>query len=141
MGAKRVVYVTMVGDLFHRGHLELLNKARKLGECLIVGLHPDDVVERYKRKPVISFEDRKAIIAAIDGVEEVVEDCMDFREPKMLGNLKKFNVDVLVHGDDWLPPLYEKAREENLCDVVQVPCYPHITTTQLIEKIRGDKND
>jgi len=39
----------MVGDLFHRGHLEFIKKAKKLGDFLIIGLHPDDIVKRYKK--------------------------------------------------------------------------------------------
>ena len=59
MKSKKTVYATMVGDLFHRGHLEFIKKAKELGDFLIIGLHPDDVVKRYKRVPIIHFEDRK----------------------------------------------------------------------------------
>ena len=140
MKNKKTVYATMVGDLFHRGHLELIKKAKKLGEILIIGLHPDDVVKKYKREPVIPFEDRKEIIASIREVDTVVEDCMDLRKPTMFDNLKEYNVDIAVHGDDWLPPLYEKARDSKLCEVVQVNCHPYITTTKLLQEIKRTKN-
>ena len=136
MKGKKIVYATMTGDLFHRGHLEFIKKAKKIGNFLIIGLHPDDVVKRYKREPIIPFKDRKKIIESIKEVDKVVEDCMDFRKPTMFDNLKKYKVSVAVHGDDWLPPLYEKAREQKLCKVVQVECYPYITTTKLLQKIR-----
>lgn len=139
MTDKKIVYATMVGDLFHRGHLEFIKKAKKLGDLLIIGLHPDDVVKRYKREPVIPFEDRKKIIESIREVDKVVEDCMDFRKPTMFDNLKKYKVSVAVHGDDWLPPLYEKAEEQKLCKVVRVECYPYITTTRLLQEIRKTK--
>lgn len=129
----------MVGDLFHRGHLEFIKKAKKLGDFLIIGLHPDDVVRRYKRGPIIPFEDRKKIIESIREVGKVVEDCMDFGKPTMFDNLKKYKVSMAVHGDDWLPPLYKKAEEQKLCKVVQVECYPYITTTKLLQEIRRTK--
>ncbi len=139
MKNKKVVYATMGGDLFHRGHLELIKKAKKLGDFLIIGLHPDDVIKRYKREPLIPFEDRKKIIESIREVDKVVEDCMDLREPTMFDNLKKYKVSIAVHGDDWLPPLYKKAEEQKLCRVVQVECYPYITTTKLLQEIRRTK--
>lgn len=139
MKDKKIVYATMTGDLFHRGHLEFIKKAKKLGDFLIIGLHPDDVVRRYKRGPIIPFEDRKKIIESIREVGKVVEDCMDFRKPTMFDNLKKYKVSIAVHGDDWLPPLYKKAEEQKLCKVVQVECYPYITTTKLLQEIRRTK--
>jgi len=136
---KKIVYATMAGDLFHRGHLELIKKAKNLGDILIIGLHPDDIVRRYKREPIVSFEDRKKIIESIRGVDMVVEDCMDFRRPRMFENLKKHKVTIVVHGDDWLPPLYKEAREKRLCKVVQVESYPYISTTKLLKEIRRTK--
>jgi len=133
---KRIVYATMVGDLFHRGHLEFIKKAKKLGEFLIIGLHPDDVAKRYKREPVVSFEDRKRILESIKEVDKVVEDCMDYREPTMLDNLETYGVDIAVHGDDWLPPLYAKAKKKRLCKVIQVKTYPYVSTTKLLREIR-----
>lgn len=140
MKNQKVVYATLVGDLFHRGHLEFIKKAKKLGDYLIIGLHPDDVVKRYKkREPIIPYGDRKKIIESIKEVDKVVEDCMDFREPAMFGNLKKYNVTIAVHGDDWLPPLYQKAREKKICKVIQVECYPYLSTTKLLTEIRKTK--
>lgn len=139
MKNKRIVYATMTGDLFHRGHLEFINKAKGMGDFLIIGLHPDDIVKRYKREPIICFKDRKKIIESIKAVDKVIEDCMDFRKPTMFENLEKYNVDMIVHGDDWLPPLYNIAKEKGLCEVVQVKCYPYVTTTKLIKEIKRRK--
>lgn len=130
----------MVGDLFHRGHLEFIKKAKALGNFLIIGLHPDDVAKKYKREPIMHFEDRKKIIESIKEVDKVVEDCMDFREPTMFGNIKKYKANIACHGDDWLPPLYEKAKKMKLCKVVQVKSYPYVTTTKLLKEIRKSGN-
>lgn len=134
---KRVVYSTMSSDLFHRGHLELIKKAKAQGDFLIIGLHPDDVIRQYKRQPIMPFEDRKAILESIKGVDMVVEDCMNYRKPNMIDNLKKHKVDVLVHGDDWMPPLYEKAKSMGY-KVVQVPYHAGVSTTKLLQKIKGN---
>ena len=139
MKNKKIVYATMVGDLFHRGHLEFIKKAKKLGDFLIIGLHPDDIVKRYKRETIISFEDRKKIIESVTEVDRVIEDCMDFREPTMFNNLKKYKVNIAVHASNWLPPLYEKIEKQKLCKVVQVEYYPHISTTKLLQKIKKIK--
>ena len=137
---KRIVYATMVGDLFHRGHIEFIKKAKAQGDSLIIGLHPDDVVKRYKREPIMSFNDRKRIIENVRGVDSVVEDCMDFRKPTMLDNLKKYKVSIAVHGDDWLPPLYRQIKKKKLCKVIQVKSYQNVTTTKLLNKMKKIRN-
>ena len=137
---KKIVYATMVGDLFHRGHLEFIKKAKRFGDFLIIGLHPDDVVRRYKREPIVSLKDRKKIIESIREVDMVVEDCMDYRMPTMFSNLKKYNVAIAVHGDDWLPPLYHNAEKKRLCKIAQVESYPHISTTKLLNGIIRSKS-
>jgi phosphoenolpyruvate phosphomutase len=127
----------MTGDLFHRGHLELIKKAKALGDYLIVGLHPDDVVKKYKRAPVIKYEDRKAIIESIKEVDEVIEDCMDYRSPTMWENMFKYKPNLLVHGDDWLPPLYKKMKELIGIEIEQVPYYPYASTTKILQGIKS----
>jgi phosphoenolpyruvate phosphomutase len=130
----------MTGDLFHRGHLELIKKAKALGDYLIIGLHPDDVAKKYKREPIISYEDRKKIIESIKEVDKVVEDCMDFRKPTMFSNIWEYKVNVVVHGDDYLPRLYDKVKRNEFHEVIQVEYYPHISTTKIIQKTKGLKN-
>ncbi len=134
------IYITMVGDLFHRGHLEFIKKAKSLGDYLIVGLHPDDVVKKYKRNPVISYEDRKAIIESIKEVDLVVEDCMDYRSPSMLENVLKYKPDLLVHADDWLPPLYKKMYSATGVKTFQTPYYPYTSTTKILQGIGNKKS-
>jgi len=132
----KIAYVTMAFDLPHRGHYEFLDKARDIADVLIVGLHPDDVLERYKRKPIMCFEDRSEILWKNVDISFVVEDCMDFRYPTMFHNIKKHEVNLLIHGDGWLPPLYKKARDEGLCGVIQVPRWPGVSTTEIIRRIK-----
>jgi phosphoenolpyruvate phosphomutase len=138
---KIVVYVDMVGDLFHVGHLNIINRAKELGDFLIVGVHPDHIVKNYKRTPIIPFEQRKKIIEAIKGVDLVVTDCRMDESPNQIENFKKYGVDIAVHADDF-KPVYVKAIKEHKLDIkfVQVPYTLGISTTDLIKKIKDRKN-
>jgi cytidyltransferase-like protein len=60
----RSVYVDMVGDLFHAGHVRLLRDARALGDRLIVGLLSDETVAAYKRRPIMTLSERAAVVGA-----------------------------------------------------------------------------
>ncbi len=130
----------MAADLFHRGHLEFIKKAKQYGDFLIIGLHPDDVIKKYKRKAIIPYKDRKAVLASLPWVDKVVADCMDFRRPTMFENLKKYYVDVMIHAGEWIPPCYQKASDMGLGGrFIQLKYYPHTSTTQIIQKIQSRK--
>ena len=103
-------YTTGVFDLFHIGHLNILRRAKERCDYLIVGVSTDEVVESYKHhKPVISYEERAAIVAAIKYVDEVVpQTTMD-----KLEFLKCRHFDVMFHGDEWKgTELYKKYEVE-----------------------------
>ena len=96
--------------MFHIGHLNILKKAKEQCDYLIVGVSTDEVVESYKHhSPIIPFDQRAAIVAAIKYVDEVVPqttmDKTDF--------LKKRHFDVMFHGDEWKgTELYNHYEEE-----------------------------
>ena len=84
-------------DLLHQGHINLLRRAKELGDYLIVGVSTDDLVEYKGKRSVIPFEERKEIVGAIKYVDEVVtQESMD-----KLGAWKKYHFDVMFVGDDW----------------------------------------
>ena len=91
-------YTTGVFDMFHIGHLNLIRRAKEKCDYLIVGVSTDEVVEQYKHKhPIIPYEERAAIVAAIRYVDEVVpQTSMD-----KLVFLKQRHFDVMFHGDEW----------------------------------------
>lgn len=91
------VHVDLVGDLFHAGHVELLRRARALGDRLVVGVLGDATVARYKRRPVGTLEERAAVVAACRYVDEVVVDAPDV---VTLRFLEQHGLDLVVHGDD-----------------------------------------
>ena len=69
-----IVYVDMCGDLLHYGHIRFLEKAKKLGDKLIVGIHSDKTIESYKRTPVCTMEERIELVKSVKWVDEVIED-------------------------------------------------------------------
>ena len=94
----KIGYTTGVFDMFHIGHLNILRRAKEKCDYLIVGVSTDEVVESYKHhKPIIPYEQRAAIVAAIKYVDEVVpQTTMD-----KLEFLKQRHFDVMFHGDEW----------------------------------------
>jgi cytidyltransferase-like protein len=134
-GEERVcVYVDIVGDLFHAGHVEFLKKAKSFGNYLIVGVLADDVVQGYKRIPVISLEDRVKVIAACKYVDEVV-----VAPPLRLTEemVRSLGIDYVVHGDDFnkdlLEDQYGVALKLGLFRTV--PYTSGISTTDIIQRI------
>jgi glycerol-3-phosphate cytidylyltransferase len=95
---KIIVYAAGVWDMFHVGHLNLLRSAKALGDILIVGVSTDELVLKYKgHHPLLSYEDRAAVVAACRYVDAVVpQRTLDKDE-----QLAKLDVDILAVGDDW----------------------------------------
>ncbi len=94
------VYVDMVGDLFHAGHVSLLREARRHGDWLVVGVLSDDTAASYKRRPVMTLAERVAVIEACRYVDEVIEGA-PFRVTEDF--LDEHAITTVVHGDDLSP--------------------------------------
>jgi cytidyltransferase-like protein len=105
-GNRTRVYVDMVGDLFHPGHVALLRAARDFGDWLIVGVLSDEVAERYKRRPIMTLAERTAVIEACRYVDEVVPDSP---YEVTLEFLNQRDISVVVHGDDLAPQVVEEV--------------------------------
>lgn len=133
------VYVDIVGDLFHAGHVEFLKKAKSFGNYLIVGVLADDVVEGYKRTPVISLEDRVKVIEACKYVDEVV-----VAPPLRLTEemVERLGINYVVHGDDFnkdlLEDQYGVALKLGLFRTV--PYTSGISTTAIIQRVIARHN-
>ncbi len=96
MTERKLVYVPMAVDFIHPGHLNIINVARELGEVM-VGLFTDEAIASYKRLPFMSYEQRKAVIENVKGVDRVVMQ----ETPDYVPNLRKYKPDYMVHGTDW----------------------------------------
>lgn len=102
----KTVYIAISADILHHGHINLIKKASEYGD-LIVGVLTDEAVATYKRFPVLDFEQRSFIIKNINGVKEVVpQDSLDYT-----ANLKKYQPDYVLHGDDWKEGIQSKIRQ------------------------------
>ena len=133
------VYADPVADLFHYGHMEFLRKAKSLGDYLLVGIYADDVLESYKRKPVLTMDERAASVAACRYVDEVL-----LHAPLRVDAdwIAKYDIHLVVHGDD-----FDQEQMEDYYGVAirmgifrTVPYTPGISTSEIIRRIkeRGD---
>lgn len=125
-------YTTGVFDLFHIGHLNILKRAKKQCEHLIVGVSTDEVVKGYKKKtPVIPFEERIAIVEAIKYVDEVMpQTSMD-----KFAAWEQLRFDAIFHGDDWKGSKMYEEIEKKFSDIgveiVYFPCTKGTSSTIL----------
>ena len=136
----KIGYTDGVYDLFHVGHLNMINTARNYCEYLIVGVLCDEVVREYKkRSPIIQEEDRRKIIASIKGVDKAVIN--QFRDKMKLWELYHFN--VIFIGDDWKGTErwnhFEKILGEIGVDVIYVPYTKGISTTEIRQRIMNEE--
>jgi glycerol-3-phosphate cytidylyltransferase len=117
-------------DVFHVGHLRVIERARSFGDRLVVGVSADELNLRKKgRLPVFSQAERLEIVAALRAVDEVfVEESLELKREYLL----KYDAQVLVMGDDWAGKFDELG---DICRVEYLPRTPAISTTALIEKI------
>jgi len=118
-------------DLFHIGHLRILERAKKQGDYLIVGVSTDALNYSKKQKnPIYSQKDRMQIIEALKVVDEVFfEESLELKGDY----IKKYKADVLVMGNDW-EGRFDEFKE--LCEVVYLERTPSISTTEIIEIIK-----
>jgi glycerol-3-phosphate cytidylyltransferase len=117
-------------DVFHVGHLRVIERAAAFGDRLVVGVSADALNERKKgRLPVFSQEERLEIVGALKAVDGVfVEESLELKREYIL----EHQADVLVMGDDWEGKFDEL---KDICEVRYLPRTPAISTTALIEKI------
>ena len=119
-------------DVFHVGHLRVIERAAELGDRLVVGVSADALNLRKKgREPVFSQAERMEIVGALRAVDDVfIEESLELKRDY----LRTHGADVLVMGDDWRGRFDEFG---DICEVVYLTRTPAISTTALIEKISG----
>ena len=117
-------------DVFHIGHLRVLERAAALGDRLVVGVSSDELNFRKKgREPVFTQAERLRLVAALRVVDEVfLEESMERKREYIVHH----RASVLVMGDDWAGRFDEF---DDVCTVVYLPRTPSISTTAIIEKI------
>ena len=131
---------TGVFDLFHVGHLNLLERCKEQCDYLIVAVCDDDYVRNIKHKePVFSLEERVRIISALKCVDETVVVSYEEVDNKML-LLANHSFDVLFSGDDWKGSERYMKTEEQFAKVgVAIEYLPYtqgVSTTQIKESLK-----
>ena len=133
----KIGYTQGTFDMFHIGHLNLINHAKEYCDYLIVGVNSDELVRSYKNKtPVIVQEERAEIVRNIKAVDE----CVITTTLDKLCALELYHFEAIFIGDDWKGnPRWEKTREDLAARGVDLVFLPHtdgISSTQLTGVIK-----
>ncbi|MDP2487246.1 adenylyltransferase/cytidyltransferase family protein [Pseudoalteromonas marina] len=119
-------------DIVHVGHINILERAKSLGDYLIVGISSDALnMQKKGRAPVYSESDRVKIISSLRCVDEIfIEHSLELKGDY----IKQHDADLLVMGDDWAGKF---DNFKTLCDVQYLTRTPSISTTEIIEVVRN----
>lgn len=128
--SQRTVITFGTFDVFHVGHVRMLQRAAEYGDRLVVGVSADALnVQKKGRAPVFNQDERMEIVASLRCVDEVfVEESLEQKRDYIL----TYAADVLVMGDDWAGKF---DWVSDACEVVYLPRTPSVSTTGLIEHI------
>ena len=129
---KVITYGTF--DLLHRGHINLLKRAKAMGDFLVVGLSSDEFNAIKHKKAFYSYEERKLVLEAVRYVDLVIpEHTWEQKEQ----DVAEHRIDVFVMGDDW------KGEFDHLktqCEVVYLSRTDGISTTQIKAQLRATES-
>lgn len=121
-------------DLLHYGHINLLRRAKELGDYLIVALSTDEFNWNEKQKKCFfTYEQRKKLLEAIRYVDLVIP---EENWAQKISDVQEFRVDTFVIGNDW-EGKFDFLRD--YCEVVYLPRTPEISTTQIKQELREKK--
>jgi rfaE bifunctional protein nucleotidyltransferase chain/domain len=128
---KKVVFTNGVYDLIHAGHVTLLEKAKRLGDILVVGINTDASVKRLKgpKRPIATEKDRALVLAALEAVDYVAL----FNEDTPYELIRKLRPDVLVKGGDYSTG--EIVGRDLVKKVVRIPLVKGRSSSNIISKI------
>jgi glycerol-3-phosphate cytidylyltransferase len=131
----KVIYTSGAFDLPHYGHLRILQRAKALGDYLIVGVSTDRLIKAYKDlKPIISYKDRAELIVNFKCVDKVIPQNSFFD----VEQLRPYNISIIVLGNDWenkpFPELTTCLKELNI-KMKFVPYTKRLSTSKIKERI------
>lgn len=123
-------------DLFHYGHYNLLKRASTMGSKLIVGVSSDEMCKEKGKIPFLSQEKRIEIVSSLRFVNEVI---IEQNMKQKIEDVKNYNVDIFLLGDDYKDifpkmPEYQKLVDLN-CKIVFLPRTPDISTSEIKRKL------
>ncbi|WP_062354083.1 glycerol-3-phosphate cytidylyltransferase [Bacillus kwashiorkori] len=121
-------------DLLHWGHINLLKRAKELGDYLIVALSTDEFNAGKNKKAYHTYENRKVVLEAIKYVDEVIP---EYSWDQKIEDVKKHDVDIFVMGDDW-EGKFDFLKD--YCEVIYLPRTIGISTTKIKKDLFTRKN-
>lgn len=132
------VYCGGTFDLFHYGHVEFLKQCAELGDVW-VSLNTDEFTTKFKRKPVMTFEERKAVLESCKYVMGVVENTGGEDSTQAILEVMP---QLIVHGDDWTGEAYMKQMnltqeflDKHDMKIAYVPYTKSISTSDIIKRL------
>ena len=137
---KKVVFTNGCFDVLHPGHLDLLTRARALGDALVVAINGDASVRRLKgeNRPIFPETERGEVLSAL----EVVDFVCTFNEDTPLETILDVRPDILVKGADWVGNIVGSKEVEGWGGkVVALPLVPGNSTTGVIERVLERSRD
>jgi glycerol-3-phosphate cytidylyltransferase len=127
---KVITYGTF--DLFHYGHLKILERAKQFGDYLIVAVSTDEFNKVKGKKCVYPYEHRAEIVKAIKYVDEVIPET-EWEQKRQ--DVITHQVDVFVMGSDW-QGRFDELKE--LCEVIYLPRTPDISSTDIKSNVKNN---
>jgi len=129
----KLVYIAMSTDLFHAGHVNIINHGAKYGK-VVVGLLTDEAIATYKRPPILNIDERKQIVMNFKNVDKVViQKTLDYTE-----NLLEIRPHYVVHGDDWRTGIQRMVREKVIStlsewggELIEIPYTKNVSADKL----------
>lgn len=128
---KVITYGTF--DLLHEGHINILRRAKELGDYLIVAVSTDEFNEIKGKKAYYTYEQRKLILEAVRYVDMVIP---EYSWDQKIDDVFKYGIDIFVMGDDW------KGKFDYLkryCKVIYLPRTEGISTTKIKRDLNNSK--
>lgn len=121
-------------DVLHYGHINLLKRARALGDYLIVALSSDEFNAIKNKKSYYTYEQRKTILEACRYVDLVIP---ENNWEQKVSDVQKYQADIFVMGDDW-EGKFDFLKD--YCDVIYLPRTPDVSSTQTKEFLKRNKD-
>ena len=129
MKKEKIVLTYGTFDMFHIGHLNLLNRLKNLGSKLIVAVSTDEFNSIKGKKTLIPFEQRALIVQNIKCVDMVIS---EKNWEQKIDDIKKYNVDIFAMGEDWQGK-FDFLKD--YCEVIYLPRTQNISTTELKKEL------
>ena len=129
----------MCADLFHYGHVLFLKRVKQFGDILLVGIHNDETIMSYKRKPVMNMKERIMVVESCKYVDKIIPNAPLYITKDYLN---KYNIDKVVtvnRSKEEIKKMYEVPYNENILE--QIPYTYGISTTDIIQRILDNSKD